>query len=127
MRTRLRRTCQAVVFVMCNSRLPFRTDSLGLRLKVASTCHTASNSHGDDHRFSSYKCIPGFQSCQTTIVTMLEEVDAYETVFCRPIEHWCINLFSYTVTRKLFSMGDANGGKYPKYRNVPLILTSLRI
>jgi hypothetical protein len=43
MRTRLSRTCHTVVFDICNSRLPFRRDFLALRLKVASTCRTASS------------------------------------------------------------------------------------
>jgi hypothetical protein len=61
------------VFGICESRLAFLTDFLGVLLKVASTCH----SYEDGHRFSSYKCISGL----TTSLRMLKEVDPYETVF----------------------------------------------
>jgi hypothetical protein len=105
MRTRLRRTCHAVVLCICNSRLPFRTHFLALRLKVASTCRTASPLTLDGRCFSSYRCVPGFLSCQTTSVSMLEEVDPCETAFWGPAEHWCMNLFSLTQSRKVLLYG----------------------
>jgi hypothetical protein len=91
------------------------------------------HSHEDGHCFSSYKCIPGFQSCQTTSVSVLEEVDKYETVFWSFAEHWCMNLFSCAQSRKSSSLWETSfpkiaepGGKDRSYRDIPPILKSLR-
>jgi hypothetical protein len=97
MRTCLHRTCHRVVFGICNSQLPFRTDFLELRLKVTSNCR---------HHFSPRKHIPGFQSCQTTSASLLE-LDPYETVFWKLAKHWCLHLFS-TQLRKSSSLSETH-------------------
>jgi hypothetical protein len=108
MQTRLCRTCHTVVFSICNSQFPFRTYFLASPLKVVPPAIQPQHSHGDGHCFSSYKCVSGFQSCQTTSALMLEEVDSYETIFWRPTEHWCMNLFSCTQSHKISSVWEAS-------------------
>jgi hypothetical protein len=65
------------------------------------------HSHEDGHCFSSYKCIPVVQSCQTPSISMLQEVDPYETVFVKV--PWTLVhefVFVCSVTQELFTMGD---------------------
>jgi hypothetical protein len=69
-RTRLRRSCHAAVYGICNSRLPSTSIKNGFHLP-----YRLFNSHEDSHRFLSYKCILGFQSCHTTSVSMPKNVD----------------------------------------------------
>jgi hypothetical protein len=163
MRTRLHRTCHTVVLGICNSREEATPSTLHLQLQLshsnglvawhckvscepvcaelATQSFSASVTRGfpsaqislhfdwkwrppavqphHSHEDGRCRCIPGFESCQTTSVSMLEEVDPYETVFWRSAEHWCMNLFSRTRSRKSFSHWETSfmkiaepGGKY---------------
>jgi hypothetical protein len=148
MRTRLRRTCYAVIPGICNSREEATSSTLHLQLQLsqcnglvawhckvscepvcaelAAQSFSPSVTHGfhsaqisldfdwkwrppavQPHHsyekgqcFSSNTYIPVFQSCETTSVSMFEEVDPFETVLWRPTEHCCISLFSRTQSHK---------------------------
>jgi hypothetical protein len=128
MRTRPCRTCHRVVFGICNSLFPFRIDFLVLRLKMASTCRTASSlTRGRPFLFF-LQIHPWFSKLS---LSLLEEVDQYETVLWRSAEHWCMNLFSRTQSHKslfiwetyFLKMAEPGG----KYGDMPPILKSPRI
>jgi hypothetical protein len=105
MRTHLCRTCHTGVFGICNSRLPFCTDFLGLRLKVASTCRAASWLTRGRPLLFWLKCIPVFKVVKPALYRC-----SMRWIRTKPFSEGPLNtgawfVFAYSITQVLFFMG----------------------
>jgi hypothetical protein len=107
MQTGLRRTCNTVVFSVCNSLLHFLTDFLDLRSKVASTCRTASSlTWGRPQRFF-LQTHPWFSKCSSHLCVDARGGRALRNRFLTAC--WTLLLepvLAYSTTQIHFSTGD---------------------